>query len=208
MEKLIKKGAEASIFRANWFGSPSIRKIRIPKSFRQSTLDSKIRESRTRHEASFLSETKNTGVMTPIVYFVNIKHAEIIMQFIDGICLKEIIDKCDDYNLKKWCREAGRYIARLHGNEIIHGDLTTSNFIISNDKLILIDFGLSFYSQRIEDKAIDIHLLKMVSTSAHSLYADMIITSVLSGYKEICGKLNYNDVLNQLKDIELRGRYK
>lgn len=208
MEKLIKKGAEASIYREDWFGMPAIRKIRVPKSFRQSTLDIKIRESRTRHEASFLSEAKSIGVITPLVYFVNVKQAEIVMQFIDGIRLKEIIDKSDDHKLKKWCKLAGKYIARLHAGEIIHGDLTTSNFIISNDQLILIDFGLSFYSQRIEDKAIDIHLLKMVSTSAHSLYTDMIMDSVLSGYQEVAGELNSYNLIKRLNDIDLRGRYK
>lgn len=208
MENLIKKGAEASIYLEDWFGLPIIRKIRIPKIFRQSTLDIKIRESRTRHESSFLLEAKSLGVTTPLVYFVNVKQAEIIMQFIDGIHLKEIIDNCDNNKIKKWCRKAGKYIALLHEGQIIHGDLTTSNFIISNNQLILIDFGLSFFSQRIEDKAIDIHLLKMVSNSAHSIYADTIMNSVLSGYQEVTGKLNYDNLIERLSAIELRGRYK
>lgn len=208
MENLIKKGAEASIYLEDWFGLLTIRKIRIPKSFRQPTLDIKIRESRTRHEVSFILEAKSLGVITPLVYFVNVKQAEIIMQFMDGIHLKEIIDNCNENKLKKWCRIAGKYIALLHEGEIIHGDLTTSNFIISNNQLILIDFGLSFFSQRIEDKAIDIHLLKMVSNSAHSVYADIIMDSVLSGYQEVTGDLNFHNLIERLKVIELRGRYK
>src|SRR4030042_1167648 len=46
-------------------------------------------------------------------------------------------------------------------SHIINGDLTTSNMILNPDnKLYFIDFGLSFHSNKIEDKAVDLHLLK------------------------------------------------
>lgn len=35
-------------------------------------------------------------------------------------------------------------IAKLHNGCIIHGDLTTSNIIMYNDKPFFIDFGLSY----------------------------------------------------------------
>lgn len=208
MEKILKKGAEASIYHGKWFGAVAIYKIRLPKHFRQQSLDIKLRALRTRHEALFLSEAKRLGVTTPLVYFVDKKQAEIVMQFIPGRRLKEIIDACEEEMFTKWCREAGRYIARLHGGAIIHGDLTTSNFIISNDKIILIDFGLSFYSHRLEDKAIDLHLLNMVAKSAHSIYSDKIIDNVLQGYREVAGESILLSILEQLSIVELRGRYK
>ena len=81
-------------------------------------------------------------------------------------------------------------------------------FIISDNKLILIDFGLSFYSQRLEDKAIDIHLLNMVVKSAHNIYAKKIIHAVLMGYQEIAGESSSHSLLERMKIVELRGRYK
>ena len=208
MEKQLKKGAEASLYQTKWFGEEAIRKIRVLKTFRQSALDLKLRESRTRREALFLKEARRVGVNTPLVYFVDVNKAEIIMQFIPGRRLKEIIDVYEENISLKWCKEAGRYIARLHSAEIIHGDLTTSNFIISDNKLILIDFGLSFYSQRLEDKAIDIHLLNMVVKSAHNIYAEKIIHAVLMGYQEIAGESSSHSLLERMKIVELRGRYK
>jgi len=208
VEKQLKKGAEASLYQTEWFGKEAIRKVRVLKTFRQSALDIKLRESRTRREALFLKEARRVGVNTPLVYFVDVNKAEIIMQFIPGRRLKEIIDVYEENISLKWCKEAGRYIARLHSAEIIHGDLTTSNFIISDNKLILIDFGLSFYSQRLEDRAIDIHLLNMVVQSAHNNYAENIMHAVLQGYQEIASKSNSLRLLERIKVVERRGRYK
>lgn len=208
MEKQLKKGAEASLYPAEWFGEQVIRKVRVLKTFRQLALDIKIRQSRTRHEALFLREAKCVGVTTPLVYFVDVNKAEIIMQFIPGRCLKEIIDVYEKDISLKWCTEAGRYIARLHSGEIIHGDLTTSNFIISNNRLVLLDFGLSFYSQRLEDRAIDLHLLNMVVHGAHNIYAEKIMHAVLKGYQEIAGESSLLSLLERIKVVELRGRYK
>ena len=208
MEKQLKKGAEASLYQTEWFGKEAIRKVRVLKTFRQSALDIKLRESRTRREALFLREAKRVGVTTPLVYFVDVNKTEIIMQFIPGRRLKEIIDAYKENISLKWCREAGRYIARLHSGKIIHGDLTTSNFIISHNRLILIDFGLSFYSQRLEDKAIDIHLLNMMVQSAHYIYAEKIMHAVQMGYQEIVGESDSLSLLERMKVVELRGRYK
>ncbi|MFQ6134777.1 MAG: KEOPS complex kinase/ATPase Bud32 [Nitrososphaerales archaeon] len=208
MAKLLKKGAEASIYLGEWFGEVAIFKIREAKSFRQAVLDARIRGLRTLHEASFLAEAKRLGVSTPLVYFVDRKQAEIVMQFIPGRRMKEVIDAGEEAVLKKWCREAGRCIARLHRGDVVHGDLTTSNFIITDDRLALIDFGLSFYSRRLEDRAVDLHLLNMVAQSAHSPYADRIMEAVLEGYREITSRGEVDDVLKRMKDVERRGRYK
>ncbi len=208
LEKLLKKGAEASLYRTEWFGDEVIRKARILKTFRQLNLDIKLRESRTRREALFLREAKRAGITTPLVYFVDLIKAEIIMQFIPGRSLKEIIESDDEDISLKWCTEVGRYVARLHKVDMIHGDLTTSNFVISHDKLVMMDFGLSFYSQRLEDRAIDIHLLNMVVQSAHNNYAENIMHAVLQGYQEIASKSNSLRLLERIKVVERRGRYK
>src|SRR5918912_818824 len=81
-------------------------------------------------------QQKKTGIICPFVYFVDPLHAEIIMEFIQGTNVKEIISS-------QLCCKIGFYSALLHDNNIIHGDLTASNFILS-EKIVLIDFGLSY----------------------------------------------------------------
>lgn len=61
----------------------------------------------------------------------------------------------------------GQMILRLHNVNIIHGDLTTSNMMISNDKLYLIDFGLAYTKPNAEDKAVDLYVLERAFVSTH-----------------------------------------
>ena len=90
--RILKKGAEASIILGDWFGEDAIFKVRELKSYRQSNIDTKIRVFRTLHEASFLTEAKKIGVITPLVYFVDRQKAEIVMQFVNGLRLKDIVN--------------------------------------------------------------------------------------------------------------------
>ena len=78
--KLLKKGAEADIYQTMWNDTKAILKIRKIKTYRNSTLDSKIRKQRTIKESQMLSHVKSFGVPTPIVYFVDLKKTSIIMQ--------------------------------------------------------------------------------------------------------------------------------
>ncbi len=206
--KLLTRGAEASVYLGDWFGQEAVFKIREPKQYRHSVLDSKIRRLRTLHEASFIAEARKLGVATPLIYFVDQERGEIVMQFLHGRRLKEIINGNNDEAVAKWCREVGRYVARLHSGRIIHGDLTTSNFIVVGDRLALIDFGLSFYSTRLEDRAVDLHLLYMVADSAHHRHANRVTKAVLEGYREVMGEDGAMKMLRQLKEVERRGRYK
>ncbi|MDP9498584.1 MAG: Kae1-associated serine/threonine protein kinase, partial [Thermoproteota archaeon] len=145
-KKLIKRGAEADIYLGSWYGKTTISKIRKVKSYRHKSLDDEIRKSRTVNEANMISASKLTGVRSPFLYFVDPIYAEIIMEFVEGKVAKDVITL-------KLCEEIGKYTGLLHTNDIIHGDLTTSNFIVSK-KLVVLDFGLSYYSHRREDRAV------------------------------------------------------
>jgi TP53 regulating kinase-like protein len=196
---LIKKGAEADIYLVNWYGKKAISKIRVPKHYRHKFLDNEIRRHRTIHEATMISAAKKTGIISPFIYFIDALHAEIIMEFIEGINVKEVVTP-------QLCFEIGRYAALLHDNNIIHGDLTTSNFIFSK-KIVLIDFGLSYYSSRLEDKAVDIRLIKQVFGSAHeSIYEDAY-KCFIKGYSQIADKKKTEKILEKVGEIEQRGRY-
>jgi TP53 regulating kinase-like protein len=206
MERLIRKGAEADIYLGEWFGKEAILKIRKPKPYRQPELDAEIRKKRTLHEAIFLMNARKAGVSTPLVYFIDQNKAEIVMQYIKGIRLKEIIsDKSD--NIYALCSEVGRCIAKLHRNNIIHGDLTTSNFLVAKNRLVFIDFGLAFFSQRLEDMAVDLHLMKGVLESAHVEVADEAFNKIIEGYAEISGMKMIKELVRKIKEIERRGRY-
>jgi TP53 regulating kinase-like protein len=196
---LIKKGAEADIYLINWYGKKAISKIRVSKYYRHQFLDNEIRMHRTIHEATMLSAAKKTGIISPFVYFVHPLNAEIIMEFIEGTNVKDVVTS-------KLSSEIGVYAALLHDNNIIHGDLTTSNFILSK-KIVLVDFGLSYYSSRLEDKAVDIRLIKQVLSSAHKLIYEDAYKSFIKGYTQIAGKAKTEKVLEKVTEIEKRGRY-
>ena len=196
---LIKKGAEADIYLINWYGKKAILKVRTPKPYRHKSLDNEIRRYRTIHEGSMISAAKLVGVSSPFIYFIDPLHAEIIMEFVHGRNLKEVITP-------QLCSKMGVYAAMLHANNIVHGDLTTSNFI-AGKKIVLLDFGLSYYSERMEDKAVDVRLIKQVLSSAHiSIYEDAY-KGFIKGYSVVTGEKKTRKVLENVAEIEQRGRY-
>ena len=196
--RLLKRGAEADVYLVKWGGKNAVSKVRTPKPYRHQELDSSIRKHRTVHEANFISTAKGSGVMTPFVHFVDPVKAEIIMEFVEGENVRDVITPVLCYGM-------GRCAAILHANNIIHGDLTTSNFI-ANKKLVLLDFGLSYYSGRIEDMATDIRLIKEVFTSAH-IAVKKAFPRFLEGYASIAGMKRADKILENVREIEQRGRY-
>jgi TP53 regulating kinase-like protein len=196
---LIKRGAEANIYVTNWYGKKAIMKVRSAKPYRHRSLDTQIRRRRTVHEAHMLSVAKIAGVLSPFVYFIDPVACEIVMEFIPGRNAKEIINA--DLSL-----QIGQYAGRLHSKNIVHGDLTTSNFIVGS-RLVLLDFGLSFYSERLEDKAVDLRLIKEIYSSAHFSLYESLFEKFLTGYLDIMGEKPTRKILEKVSDIEKRGRY-
>ncbi len=197
--QLIKRGAEADIYLTQWWGKKAIAKVRTPKPYRHQTLDSAVRKQRTIHEAGFISTAKMAGLNTPFVYFVDPEAAEIIMEFVGGSQVKDILDT-------RLCRQMGQYAAMLHSSNIIHGDLTTSNFIVDGRRMVLLDFGLAYYSERVEDMAVDVRLIKEIFTSAHIGLRGAFF-SFVKGYENVVGKKKSAKIFANVKEIEQRGRY-
>jgi TP53 regulating kinase-like protein len=198
LPKLLKKGAEADIYLVEWAGATAVSKVRATKPYRHKELDDMIRRQRTIHEASFMSAAKSAGVMSPFVRFVDPVIAEIIMELVAGNNVRDALTP-------ELCHEMGRYAAMLHASNIIHGDLTTSNFV-AGKKLVLLDFGLSYYSERTEDMATDIRLIKEVFTSAH-IAVKKAFPRFVEGYASVAGKKRTDKILENVKEIEQRGRY-
>ncbi len=199
-ETILAKGAEAKIILLNNF----IIKDRTKKSYRIPELDDKIRKLRTRSEAKLLNKASKI-IPIPDVMKVDEKAKEIRMEFIDG---KKLSDHLDNFPLKKQkeiCKSVGENAAKLHDAEVIHGDLTTSNMILKDNKIYFIDFGLGFNSHKFEDKAVDIHLLRQALEAKHFKHWETLFKEVLKAYSK---SKDSKIVLERLKAVEKRGRYK
>jgi len=199
--KIIKRGAEAVLY----LDDSHLVKERIKKNYRLAEIDEKLRKQRTRKEAKLLNEAKRVGVETPKIFSVDENGFKITMEFIDGKRLKEFLNETDNESRKRVAEEMGKAIGLLHKNGIVHGDLTTSNMILRDDKILFIDFGLGDFSNKIEDLATDLSVLKEAFKSTHFKHLDLLWESFIKGYKQTNDK--FNKVLDTLNDIEKRGRY-
>ena len=210
-EKIIRKGAEANLYYGNWFGKEVIFKDRIPKKYRIEELDKKIRTERTLNEARALIRVKNYGINVPQVFEIDSMNSTIVMKYIQGTKLKDIIPNLDDDRKWKYFNEIGKMIAKLHKNGVTHGDVTTSNIIITPaEQVFLIDFGLYKYSDTIEDKSVDLHLLKRVLISSHGKDYKLCFNAFLEGYRseyEKRGEIECDEIIKNIDAIESRGRY-
>ncbi len=198
--RVIQQGAEAIIHKIK----NKVVKDRIKKSYRISELDNKIRTRRTRSETKLLIKASEI-IDIPKVIKSDDKSKKIEMDFIDGKKLSEHLDK---FQLKKQlniCNQIGKDIAKLHDQDIIHGDLTTSNMILKKGKIYFIDFGLGYISRKFEDKAVDIHLFRQALEAKHFRHWEKLFKEFLKGYKK---SKDYNQTLQRFKAVEKRGRYK
>ena len=201
--KLLKKGAEADIYLTKWNNRRAILKSRKPKEYRNQLLDSKIRKQRTIKESQTISEVKSLGISTPLIYFVNPKKSEIVMQEIPGIPVHDLpVSKIINFS-----KEIGKIVGILHKNGFMHGDLTTSNFILYKNELYLIDFGLSQKTIKSEDHAVDLRLIKEILNSAHAEIMTTAWKNFLLGYKSIVGTSQFSKIISIVSIIEGRGRY-
>ncbi len=246
-EKILQQGAEALII----LKDKEIIKRRIKKSYRLPQIDEEIRKLRTRTEGKLLEKASKI-IDVPKVKKVDEKTKEIVMDFVNGKKLSNFLDSFTLEKQKTICKTIGEEIAKLHDENIIHGDLTTSNMIyVSNDKpdkrkrgdknineieedvnvknrienndlvikngevggvnngsnfkIFFIDFGLGFHSRKIEDKAVDLHLLRQALEAKHFRHWQVLFDEFLKGYS-----ISKHDSLvkMQFRKVEARGRYK
>ncbi|AFN03267.1 Kae1-associated kinase Bud32 [Pyrococcus furiosus DSM 3638] len=212
--KLIKQGAEAKIYLADfselYYDLPIkvIVKERVSKRYRIPEIDIKLRKERTIREARILHRAKKAGVNVPYVFEVDTKNMIIVMEFIEGERLKELLEKLPIEERLEICKEIGRVIGKLHEAGIVHGDLTTSNMIMRDGKIYLIDFGLAEFDDTLEAQGVDLHLLRRAMESTHYSWVEEGFKAVLRGYEEVRGKEKRREIEEKIKEIELRGRYR
>ena len=189
----IAHGAEAVIMK----DGPNLLKERVKKSYRNEQLDDSLRKFRTKREVKILENLAKSGLSVPNV--IDKKTYSFVMENLEGKKIRDILD-----GQPQLAKSIGQIIARMHNLDIVHGDLTTSNMILFKDNVHLIDFGLSAFSSKVEDKAVDIHLFKQALESKHHKVYYKALQLFLKGYKPH----NRREILKQLDTVESRGRYK
>jgi len=127
---------------------------------------------------------------------------------VEGKQVKQILNVIDEGQRTQLCRQIGNLIGQLHSQGIIHGDLTTSNMILTpHGKIVFVDFGLSEISKDLEVKGVDLHLMKRAFQSTHYRHAKECFKAVMEGYAEVAGDSIAKSVFEKIREIEKRGRY-
>lgn len=196
---ILSQGAEAVIELIE----DKVHKKRLSKSYRNAIIDEKIRSQRTNREKKVIKRLRELNIPVPETFPTDEKYI-IVMEFIDGKRLRDVL--IENASKKNYLKQVGEFVRIMHDNGIIHGDLTTSNILVDKkNKLFLIDFGLSFFSDKVEDKAVDIHLLKQAIESTHYKHVEEFYSEFEKGYG--LDSLS-EEVFKRLHDVELRGRNK
>ena len=198
----IAQGAEAILYQDN----NKVIKERFSKKYRLEHLDKSLRQFRTRREAKVLGKLEELKFPSPHLLDFSDKRMSITMDFVPGEKLRDVLLKGDDYQIL--ASEVGEKVGKLHVHNIIHGDLTTSNMIQHQEtrELSIIDFGLSFFSEKVEDKAVDLFLLDRALESKHYQHYPEIFENVLEGYKK--SNPDAALVLERFTAVKKRGRNK
>lgn len=190
MEKMISQGAEAKIFLTE---NNTIKKVRVKKNYRIKEIDDTLIKTRNKREKKIYDRL-------PVSHPKLIDSGDdfIEMEYIDGKVLKDVFDI-------KYCKKIGEMIAQMHDADIIHGDLTTSNIILKEGVIYFIDFGLSVFSKKIEDRAVDLHLLyRSLESKHHHLYEEAF-KEILKGYNK---SKDFKETMIRFDEVEKRGRNK
>jgi Kae1-associated kinase Bud32 len=196
-------GAEARLDSARWMDREVVVKQRVVKGYRHPTLDRSLQSFRIKNEARLMLEARRAGIPVPIIYSLDFEGNKIVMEEVPGVRVKDALQD-PSVDGERVCRRIGEIAGRLHANDIVHGDLTTSNMLLDGDRIVLIDFSLGQKSSELEDKGVDMHLLEEAFHSAHHSRAelyDIVKDAYVNAY------VGGSEVLRKVKDIEKRGRY-
>ena len=208
--EILAKGAESDIYSSHWIDMEAVSKVRNRKNYRIKEIDEKIRRLRTKKEAKLLFDVKRSGLRSPILYDIDLDKKVIVMEKINGTLFKDFIGDLKEDDKKNLSIAIGQNIGLMHNLDIIHGDITSSNIMINdNSEIVFIDFGLGKYSNLIEDKCVDLIVLKKSLQSIDYKIANEIFNHVLDGY--MCcydqNNLSKSKIIEKIAEIQSRGRY-
>ncbi len=197
------QGAEAIVTEETFLGHRALMKYRPAKTYRLPELDTHIRSARTKNEAKIMHDARAAGVRTPCIYDIDLSKCSIVMEFIEGKSVKDVLNHCPE-RADEICEKIGQVIARMHSAGICHGDLTTSNMILENDGICLIDFSMGCTKADLEDIGVDLRLLERAFSSAHVGLEPSFSKLMNTYYSNVS---NAKQVKKKLEDIKNRARY-
>lgn len=217
-EKILKQGAEAKLYISEYNGKSCLIKERFQKKYRHPDLDKQLTKERMRAESKAISRCQAAGILVPKIYHMDLDERRIYMEYLStSITVKYYINhvflKSADQGaaLRFLGEKIGNVIGQMHSNNIIHGDLTTSNMMLdsknsdfSDYNLIMIDFGLGHYNQSAEDKGVDLYVLERALLSTHSIVPELF-DIILTAYKST-NQNGWKDVVMKFEDVRARGR--
>ena len=198
--KILIRGAESIITQID---ENRITKHRQSKGYRVKQIDYKFTVHRTRSEAKLLTKLTENGVAVPKLISVDERTNTLTLEFINGPQIKQILNP---ENVTQIGNQIGELVAKLHNAEVVHADLTTSNLLLAQNRIYILDFGLSYMSRKSEDKAVDLHLLHQSLDSYHAPIAKVVMGAVLETYATHAE--NAVKTIERFEIVEKRGRNK
>ena len=179
-------------------------KQRVVKHYRHPALDKSLQTFRIKNEVRLMLEARRAGISVPVIYSVDLADSRIVMEEIPGTRVKDALETLPMDKAEVVCAKIGEIAAGLHTNDIVHGDLTTSNMLLDGGRIVVIDFSLGSKTSELEDKGVDMHLLEEAFHSAHYRRSELYETVKTSYVRTYPGGA---EVLRKVKEIEKRGRY-
>lgn len=210
---LLKQGAEARLYKTEFYKKKAMVKERFSKSYRHPSLDEKLTHRRTTQEVRSMLRCRKAGICTPAVFYVDYATHCIYMEEIENCVtardhINNFLGSPSEESVKSLqilAEKIGFTLAAMHNVDCIHGDLTTSNILIKAgfENIILIDFGLSFISLLTEDKGVDLYVLERAFLSTHP-NTEELFKIVLESYRKKANKAD--EIIKKLDEVRMRGR--
>ncbi|OAA43273.1 Kinase-associated endopeptidase 1, Bud32 [Metarhizium rileyi] len=223
---LITQGAEGRLYKTTYLQPdvPCALKYRPPKPWRHPILDQRLTKHRILSEARILVKCRRDGVRVPALYAVDESAGWLMLEWIRGTPVRVNINEWlgtrtdgieEDAKLIDLMRRIGVAIGNMHKIGIVHGDLTTSNMMLSpplsgveqvdalSGDIVIIDLGLASGAIHEEERAVDLYVLERAFSSTHPR-AECLFGELLDAYGG-CFK-QAATVLKKLEDVRMRGR--
>ncbi|KAL8619475.1 hypothetical protein ACOMHN_011826 [Nucella lapillus] len=234
----MKQGAEAKLHKCMFYNKPCLVKERFKKKYRHPVLDKSLTTQRLKSEVRAMLRCRTNGIRTPAVYMVDTESSAIYMEWVQpSVTVREFIadvqharlgddqhTRLSDDPLLKLAAKVGQVIGTAHRHNIVHGDLTTSNMLLSPRQqdgggegggevlgrdmddldMVLIDFGLTSLEGGAEDKGVDLYVLERALLSTHP-NTHHLFHAILHSYRQH-NPAGAPEVVRKLDEVRLRGR--
>lgn len=209
--RVIAQGAEAVLEAGTFMGRSAVLKLRRPKGYRHVDLERQLRYSRMRAEVRLLREARAAGVRTPAVMDIDLETGRLVLEMVEGPTVRTAFDNLGDGERRRVARALGEAMGGLHRAGLVHGDPTTSNFIIEGlppdgpVRLAVLDISLGGRADGVEERGVDLRLMSEAFGSTHHAHQAMF-ERVLEGYREAFPE-GAKAAITRMEAIGARGRY-